>query len=552
ALHYRIHLWDDSRPARALGAATLCGQSAPAIAHMWHMPGHTFSKVDRLPDAAWQQEAATRVDHAYMIRTQLLPDQIHNYAHNTEWLIRTYNQLGRAHEAAKLAKNMVEIPRHPEYNDRDNKNKSAGYGRTRLLETLLTWELWDDLLALDGSPYLDLSQNPSFEANRMRALGVAAYFKGDKNRVAKYLAGLDALPKGKPDSSNNKKKGKEAAAVKADEVKTVAKTGAPDLVGPPAPAKIEELKKDVKEGGQPKPEFTVTNAKAELKALIALLDKKNTAEVQKLLEEVKDNPKERLIRYHLDLGDKDKAAKLAEQLPMDAAGLTLRVDALIQAGEPDEAKKHFEKLRKVAASLDADVPMSVRIDAIATQFGAPVPWRRPEEVRTDSGVRPALETLGPVHWHPFPSPSFVLPDISNHPVSSEDFKGKPTIVLFYLGHTCTHCMEQLKAFSDAAKGFASAGIDLVAIGSEEPVDLSATAETCKTTEAPPIRLLADPEQRIFRQWRCYDDFEGMPLHGAFLLDAKGQVRWLDVSPDPFTNTKFLLEEAQRLLKFEGK
>ncbi|WP_075089397.1 hypothetical protein [Verrucomicrobium spinosum] len=38
AHHYRIHLWDDSKPARAVEAATLCGQSAPAIAHMCTCP----------------------------------------------------------------------------------------------------------------------------------------------------------------------------------------------------------------------------------------------------------------------------------------------------------------------------------------------------------------------------------------------------------------------------------------------------------------------------------------------------------------------------------
>ena len=55
----------------------LCGQSAPGIAHMWHMPGHIFSDLHRYADAAWQQEASARVDHAYMIRDGVLPDEIY-------------------------------------------------------------------------------------------------------------------------------------------------------------------------------------------------------------------------------------------------------------------------------------------------------------------------------------------------------------------------------------------------------------------------------------------------------------------------------------------
>jgi len=82
--HYLIHLWDGSRPAEALRSAALCGQSAPGIAHMWHMPGHTYSELQRWQDAAWQQEAAARVDHAQMLRAHLYPDQIHNFAHNSE------------------------------------------------------------------------------------------------------------------------------------------------------------------------------------------------------------------------------------------------------------------------------------------------------------------------------------------------------------------------------------------------------------------------------------------------------------------------------------
>jgi hypothetical protein len=86
--HYRIHLWDSEKPARALRAAALCGPAAPTIAHMWHMPGHTYSKLQRYADAAWQQEASGRVDHAHMMHDGVLPDQIHNYAHNQEWLSR--------------------------------------------------------------------------------------------------------------------------------------------------------------------------------------------------------------------------------------------------------------------------------------------------------------------------------------------------------------------------------------------------------------------------------------------------------------------------------
>jgi hypothetical protein len=39
----------------------------------------------------------------------------------------------------------------------------------------------------------------------------------------------------------------------------------------------------------------------------------------------------------------------------------------------------------------------------------------------------------------------------------------------------------------------------------------------------------------------------MPLHGTFLVDADGAVRWQDVSFEPFTQIDWLLQEARRLL-----
>ena len=66
---------------------------------MWHMPGHIFSKLKRYNDAAWQQEASARIDHAFMMRDRVMPDEIHNFAHNNEWLARNWINMGRAHEA---------------------------------------------------------------------------------------------------------------------------------------------------------------------------------------------------------------------------------------------------------------------------------------------------------------------------------------------------------------------------------------------------------------------------------------------------------------------
>ena len=41
--------------------------------------------------------------------------------------------------------------------------------------------------------------------------------------------------------------------------------------------------------------------------------------------------------------------------------------------------------------------------------------------------------------------------------------------------------------------------------------------------------------------------EDMALHGTYLIDGAGRIRWQDVSYEPFMDTAFLLEESKRLL-----
>ena len=63
----------------------------------------------------------------------------------------------------------------------------------------------------------------------------------------------------------------------------------------------------------------------------------------------------------------------------------------------------------------------------------------------------------------------------------------------------------------------------------------------------PFPLLANAELEVFKAYRAYDDFEERPLHGVFLIDGEGLVRWCDVSFEPFMDAKFVLGEARRLL-----
>jgi alkyl hydroperoxide reductase subunit AhpC len=87
---------------------------------------------------------------------------------------------------------------------------------------------------------------------------------------------------------------------------------------------------------------------------------------------------------------------------------------------------------------------------------------------------------------------------------------------------------------------------MVAIGTDTPEVLEAGVSV-DGEQAYPFPLAADPELRLFKSWRAYDDFEEVPLHGTYLIDGAGRVRWLDISFEPFLDWEFLLDESVRLL-----
>jgi peroxiredoxin/Tfp pilus assembly protein PilF len=542
AHHYRIHLWDGVKPERALGSAARCGQSAPAIAHQWHMSGHIYSRLRRYHDAAWEQEASSRLDHAHMIRDRVLPDQIHNYPHNQEWLIRNLNHLGRYHDALALAKNLIELPRHPKYNTLQ-KTRTASYGRTRLFETLERYELWDELIQLCDSAYLEPTELPAEQVKRLRYLGMAYGNKGDADGLQKQIKELETRLSQPP---------------------------AEPAVEPQADKKEPARTEPKPEGQQPKeqtepppktaPKTTDTRAAledalAELRGYEALLAGRPQAALEQF-GKAKHISKPHLARLYLAAGEKQKAEELARQAVESSLNevvpLANYIALLHAAGKTREAGEAFHRLRQISGSLDAlDAPVFQRLEPVAKALQLPADWRQPWVPANDLGVRPALESLGPLTWRPAPAPSWSLSNGSATPVSLEQYRGRPVVLIFYLGHGCIHCLEQLKRFAPKAEEFADAGISLVAVSTDSVADLKKSPDPFKDDKRP-FPVLADPGLEVFKAYRAFDDFENVPLHGTFLIDAGGLVRWQDISYEPFLDADFLLKEAKRLLKVPVK
>lgn len=500
AHHYRIHLWDRRGNDRALDSAQRNGLAIPASAHMWHMAGHTYSNLQRYADAAEAQEASARTDHRYMERRGILPDQIFNYAHNNQWLVESLEFTGQAREALTVAKSLIANPRHPTYNTLETGQGSAVSGQRRLLETLERYELWDEALRLHKTGGIEsVPARADSERNRLRLLGCAAYATGDTQAGKTFLDELTALTE--------------------------------------------------KQKTRTTPFDQALNAVR----CYAALAQNDSGEAKKLLEAA-GLPEERRALLLLRLGENRKAVESARAGVRARPGQVLPQAALVRVlhadGQTEAAKAEFAILRPFAARADRDTPLLAPLTVIAKILGLPEDWRlAPSAAAAKTPERPPVSSLGPLTFEAPAAPALSLPDARNRKVSLADYKGRNVLVLFFLGAACERCMGQLNAFAARRAAFAGAGIEMVAVSTEarESVQAMITA-TPTAARQYSFPILADPKLTAFKAWGAYDDFERMALHGSFLIDAQGKVRWRDTGFEPFLKADFVLAEAARLLK----
>jgi peroxiredoxin len=581
AHHFRIHLWDYRKESLAIDAAAKCGPSAPGIAHMWHMPGHTYSRLHRYADAAWQQEASARVDHAHMMRDHVLPDQIHNFAHNNEWLIRNMMLLGRVHDAIDLAKNMIELPRHPKFNQLDARG-SASLGRERLLGVLSSYRMWPELESMLDSPYLMPTENELRKDEHLAWQAIAGCNQGELEKAKAIRASLgQSLDLLRPKIHEQREHLRVLA--ENDEKKPKAAPRPPVLHEPlplnddpfgdendPAIDKIpsKEIPVDeTKDWSDERVEKAIALREieyryAKLKHATFAIDaylassQKNWPLALRLSNHARDwiNSSVRM-EWLAESGHALKALEKIEQRVADGPNelLPLAISVWIaskcnldEASVAERAKKLVKALSPIAATADREIAILKRLEPTIEKLGMNDAWRVPAPTPSDTGDRPALDSLGPIRWSPPRAPAWSAIDTNGDMRSYKQFEKRPLVLILYLGFGCLHCAEQLREFSPMVDKFNEAGIDVLAISSESLAQLQLGLKSYEGKMA--IPLLSNQEIDVFKAFHCFDDFEGQPLHGTFLIDTSGHIRWQDKGFQPFMEPKFLLEESVRLLK----
>ena len=595
--HAVIHIVDEGdNPEPAYDSAEASGESAPSIAHMWHMPAHTYSAAKRYPEAAWHMEAALRTDHARMMRDHIIPDQVHLYAHNSEWFVRTLLKLGRVEDARRIAIQMINLPRHPLFNmleppevsirpqkkdnekdadtEKDKKEEkltetrgsSSYYGRDRLIQLLREYECWEKLIEDCKSGQIELTRLPAEQGRVHMNMGMAYYRLGDVASGDAELAAIRKLLNDERKQSRNPPKGGRARPGAVADKR--ANSPIPRLTS--QIAFLEWYRKTL---------FSFFLGRGRLVLLLALLVVVELAAVWSLRRRLVlaaltvfaavpigawlvschialaglpyDHVNvdfDLIARRQLAAGDYDDAEWVArnysQERPNQVRPQATLVEVLYAVGKQEEARAEFEKLRELAGTADLDCAPLARLLPIAKEFGYPSDWRRPEKIAAALSGRRPLPSLGPLLWRPWKVPDWTLKDAAGKEHSLSDFRGKPVVMVFFLGGTCLHCQQQLTAFAKRSE-FAAAGLTVVTISTDDAPAIKRSLETFKPEF--PFLMLADPKLKVFETYGAYDDFEQIALHGTFLVDGDGYLRWNDVAAEPFMDADFVIQESKRLL-----
>ncbi len=147
------------------------------------------------------------------------------------------------------------------------------------------------------------------------------------------------------------------------------------------------------------------------------------------------------------------------------------------------------------------------------------------------------------------APDWSLTDSASETVSASQYRGKPHVIIFYLGGDCLHCVEQLIAFAPHVEHFNEAGIDVLAVSAEN-IDSFRDSMATLETGFPFNRMLVDSDNRTFQEFRIFDHFKSSPQHGTCLVNSIGKIYWQHSSHEPFTDPALLLMVARKMIQEE--
>jgi peroxiredoxin len=506
ALHYKLKLWQDQYPERALATARQVQKALPGQPRVLTTAGKIFAALDRPEEALASLELSLATVEARRLEDRVtlfeVPGTVENVALQVDQRIR----LGQVHDAVLLCQRMIESP-YPEAAAAANratgtsrstagvsshamravlKPRQAGpthptlTGQLKLLEILVNHGRWSELLDLANRGYF-VSQDPEIRWRSMHAVGLAALSRRDEVAVAAQRDQLREVLGGLGPVQGSMRSVQQAARDRAlRELEWCASAASSQgvIVEPCPSAQLGDL-------------FPALVLKS--------IEGPNT------------------VATPVDLATGPRSV---------ARGLS-RIRQLAAAESIDVAIREYDSLKQQFPQLDDDI---LSCSGITIGVGDQKP--------SPSGIDPVQTS--------FPSPALSLPDRHGAMISLESLRGRPVVLVFYLGAGCPHCIEQLRSFAPLKQEYEQAGATIVAVSTDSVAGLKETFEVTGADSAIPFQLVSDEALTAFRDFGAYDVRDQKPLHGTFLISPAGHVVWHNIRREPFMATRVLLDEILRV------
>ncbi len=502
AHHYRIHMWDGDSASTALDSCLGYAKAAPAVGHALHMPGHIYGRLGMFLKATESMDAATRAERKYCYEAGELPFETWDFLHNQDFLLGVIGYTGRIQEGVRLAVELRDTPRDPQFNS----SGSFNLGRFNLLRMRVRGERWDEILNDKESGWSDTGSDKAWH---LYEHGLAALGKGDLAEARKIGAEFEKLTVDGDARSAARLEMRGRLAVQDGGV----------------PKGIEMLKKALEMEnrsfqhgdpiGYPRPVYE--------SLAWAYLTSHQPIEAEGVLREG------------------------LKREPENGFAIAMLTEALAAQSRRADALEEYSVLAKVWRHADADLPALIRVKALGLESDPActvrTPFPTPYVPSTD------LMRFGPSEWQPFPLPDVTLTEPSGKPARLSSMRGRNMLLVFYLGGTCPACTKQLQDLGKEKETFAALGTDIAAVSSDSP---AANQAFLAGSPGYPLRLFSDTKHVAAKRCKAFDDFENRELHATLLLDKQGRVWWYRYGVEPFTDIKFLREETARMNAWEAR
>lgn len=132
------------------------------------------------------------------------------------------------------------------------------------------------------------------------------------------------------------------------------------------------------------------------------------------------------------------------------------------------------------------------------------------------------------------APDVIVVNQDRKAVSLGEFRGKPTVLVFFPGAFTSVCTKELCSFRDSLARFNSVNAQVIGISVDSPYAQKAFADSNKLN----FNLLSDFNRRAVKAFGIEDpnfgggNLPGVAKRSVFVLDRDGVVRYKWVSDNP--------------------